>query len=50
MKKAGNAPSEINAGVTKLSTSPPRRQAAIIPSGVPRTKANMKPMPTSAME
>ena len=50
MKNAGNALSAINAGTMTLSTAPPRRQAAIMPIGVPITNARKNAMPTSKIE
>ncbi len=50
MKKAGNAPRAISVGTTKLSTAPPRFQAAIMPMLMPMTKARAKATPTRAIE
>ena len=50
MKKAGNAPSTMNAGTTVLSTILPRRQAATIPIPIPITNASRKATPTRKIE
>ena len=50
MKKAGNALSESSVGTTTLSTAPPRRQAASIPTVVPTTNASAKATPTRKIE
>ena len=50
VKNAGNAPSDISVGTTMLSTSPPRRQAAIIPIVIPRANASTNATPTRKIE
>ena len=50
MKKAGKAPSASSVGVKTLSTTPPRRHAAIIPIAVPMTNASAKATPTRKIE
>ena len=40
----------MNAGVSTLSTIPPRRHAAIIPIAVPSTKASTNAVPTRKIE
>ncbi len=50
MKNAGNAASASMLGMTKLSTMPPRRHAATIPTAMPRMNARRKPTPTRKIE
>jgi hypothetical protein len=50
VKNAGMAPRVMNVGTTTLSTSRPRRQAAIIPIPVPITNEIRKAKPTRKIE
>ena len=50
VKNAGNALIESSVGTTTLSTAPPRRQAAIIPTVMPKMKARRKANPTRKIE
>ena len=50
MKKAGNAPSAMKAETKTLSTAPPRRHAATIPTVVPMTNARRNATPTRKIE
>ena len=50
MKNAGNAPSAMQRRDDDVSNAPPRRQAAIIPTVVPRTNAIRNATPTRKIE
>ena len=50
MKNAGKAPSTMNTGTKTLSTAPPRRHAATIPTPVPTTNESRNATPTRNIE